>query len=228
MATRETKAQQAEKFEARLQQLEEELKAQQALTDQYRRELEAGRDDEDDELFDESAATMLYDPFDAKNPFKIIGHIEPDDEYPEGAVVGWKSPAYRERRQWRGWHPFTYGDKYTGKDGELLSKYVPDPPRRMENEKLDNYIRRGDVILARLDKRIWESRQAKRILDSQKNEGKAGSRARTVLGEGVEVVGRGVSKSHRPTGGFRPEQESTPMPEGGHRRVHPTTRPQES
>ncbi len=223
-----TKAEMQERFDARLEAMEEELRNQRELTEQYRRELEAGREDSEDDEFGESDATLLYDPYDTQNPFQICGEIEPCDEYPDGAVVGWKSPAYRERRQWRGWIPFEYGDQYTGKTGEHLTNYIPDPPPRIDGEGLDNYVRRGDVVLARLDKRIFESRQAKRVLESQRNMGKAGSRAKTVLGEGVEIVGRGVSKSQRPRGGFRPEQETTPLAEGGHRTVHQTSRPQEN
>jgi hypothetical protein len=224
----ETKAQLEERFRDRLQQIEEELAAQRALTEQYRAELEAGRDSDDDELFDESEATLLYDPFDSKNPFKVIGEIAPDDEYPNGAIVAWKSPAYRARRQWRGWVPFSYGDAYTGKNGELLTKYIPDPPPMIDHQGLDSYVRRGDVVLARIDKRIWESRQAKRVLDSNRNLGKAGSRAKTVLGEGVEIVGQGISKSQRPRGGFRPEPESAPLAPGAYRSVHHTSRSEES
>jgi hypothetical protein len=216
-----------ERHKARLEQLREELKAQSALADHYRAELEADREDSE-ELFDESEAQLLYDPYDSKNPFKVIGGIEPNQEYPEGAVVAWKSPTYRERRQWRGWVPFTYGDPYTGKNGELLTNYIPDPPPMMENTGLDDYVRRGDVVLARLDKQIWESRQAKRILESDKNLGRAGSRAKTVLNEGVEIVGRGVSKSQRPRDGFRPEQESAPLAPGGYRSTHPTSIPEGS
>lgn len=219
-----TKAELQEKFDARLKAMEEELAAQRELTAHYRAELEAGRDgSDDDELFDENQAQLLYDPYDSKNPFKVIGEIAKCDEYPDGAIVAWKSPTYRARRQWRGWVPFEYGDEFTGKNGELLTQYIPDPPPRIDNDGLDNFIRRGDVILARLDKRIWESRQAKRVMESQRNMGKAGSRAKTVLGDGVEIVGRGVSKSERPRGGFRPEQESAPLAPGAYRSTHPTS-----
>lgn len=224
MAAQKTKAEMQQEFEERRQALEAELKAQRELAEQYRRELDADRDPDDDADDIMSGAELLYDPYDSKNPFKVIGHIEPNDEYPEGAVVGWKSPTYRARRQWRGWTPFRYGDQYTGKNGEKLSDYIPDPPPMLEGTgELDNYVRRGDVVLARLDKRIWESRQAKRILDSQRNMGQAGSRARTVIRDGVEVVGRGVSKSQRPRGGFRPEPESAPLAPGAHRSNYPTT-----
>lgn len=219
-----TKAEMQASYEARLKQLEEELQAQKELREHYQTELEAGRDgSEDDTLFDESQAQLLYDPFDSKNPFKVIGEIPADDQYPSGAVIRWCSPEYRAKRTWRGWIPFEYGDDYTGKDGEHLANYIPDPPPRMDNKNLDNYVRRGDVVLARLDKRIWESRQAKRLMDSQRNQGKAGSRAKTVLGDGVEIVGRGVSRSERPRGGFRPEQESAPLAPGAHRSTHPTS-----
>jgi hypothetical protein len=224
----ETKAQIEERYQARLAQIEEELAAQRELAQHYREELEADRSDPDEELFDESEAKMLYDPYDSKNPFKVIGHIQPNDEYPEGAIVAWKSPSYRARRQWRGWTPFTYGDRYTGKNGEDLTNYIPDPPPSIDHEGLDNYVRRGDVVLARLDRRIFESRQQKRIMESNRNQGKAGSRAKTVLGDGVEIVGQGVSKSPRPRGGFRPEQESAPLAPGAHRSTHPTTNSEES
>ena len=222
-AKQPTKAEMQTAFEARMKQMEEELATQRELAAHYRTELEAGRDGTEDDLFDEDQAQLLYDPFDSKNPFKVVGEIEPCEEYPEGAIVGWKSPAYRARRQWRGWTPFEYGDEYAGKDGANLHKYIPDPPPRLDNTDLDNFVRRGDVILSRLDKRIWESRQAKRIMESQQNMGKAGSRANTVLGEGVEIVGQGVSKSQRPRGGFRPEQESAPLAPGAHRSAHPTS-----
>ncbi len=222
-AKQPTKAELQEKFDARMKQMEEELATQRELTAHYRSELEAGRDDPDEDLFDESQAQVLYDPYDSKNPFKIVGEIPKCDEYPEGAIVSWKSPAYRARRQWRGWIPFEYGDEFTGKSGEKLEQFIPDPPPRMDNATLDNFVRRGDVILARLDKRIYESRQAKRIMESQRNTGKAGSRAKTVLGDGVEIVGHGLKPSERPRGGFRPEQESAPLAPGAHRSAHPTS-----
>jgi hypothetical protein len=223
--TAKTKAELETEFATRRQALEEELNAQRELIEQYRQELAASRDSDDDGPDIEREAELLYDPYDSKNPFKVIGNIEPNDEYPDGAVVAWKSPAYRARRQWRGWKPFAYGDQYTGKHGDKLSSYIPDPPPMLQGTaELDNYVRRGDVVLARLDKRIWESRQAKRILDSERRRGQSGSRARTVIRDGVELVGEGISQSHRPRGGFRPESENAPQVPGAARSVHPTTR----
>jgi len=193
-------------FDARLAQIEEELDAQRKLTDHYRQELAAAR--EDDDTVDSVEPNVLYDPYTAKNPFKVIGEIAKDDEYPFGAIVAWKSPAYRERRQWRGWKPFAYGDKYTGKTGELLSNYIPDPPPMLAASGLvNNYVSRGDVVLSRLDKRIFESRQEKRLLDSNARMGIAGSSKKTVLGDGIELVGKGVQIVNRPRGGHRPAQD---------------------
>jgi hypothetical protein len=197
-------------FTARLAQIESELDAQRKLTDHYREELAAQREAAgDDGFIDAVEPNILYDPYTAKNPFKVIGEIVPDDEYPEGAIVAWKSPAYRERRQWRGWKPFSYGDRYTGKTGEMLSQYIPDPPPMLAaSGQLDNYVRRGDVVLSRLDKRIFQSRQEQRLLDSRERQGMAGSSRKTVLGDGIELVGTGVQRSKRPRGGFRPAPES--------------------
>ena len=195
-------------FEARLKQLEEELKLQRELTEQYREQLSA-RDDDEDDIDELEKVVLLNDPYQSQNPFKIHGEIEACDEYPSGAVLRWISPTYRERRTWRGWVPMQYGDEYTGENGELLNRYIPDPPPILANQP-DSYVRRGDVILGRIDKRIWESRQAQRLLESRKRMGKATSKARTVLGDGIELFGPGATPSRRPRGGFRPEQERAP------------------
>ena len=195
-------------FETRMQQLTEELALQRELTEHYRAEIEAQEADGTRPV-NSAEPTLLYDPFNSKNPFKIIGEIEPDKDYPEGAIVAWKSPVYRERRQWRGWKPFTYGDEYAGKKGEFLNKYIPDPPPMLAaSASLDNYVRRGDVVLSRLDKRIWMTRQEQRLLKSRERQGLHGGDQVTVLGDGIEITGEGTKQSRRPRGGFRPEPES--------------------
>lgn len=156
---------------------------------------------------------LLEDPFDNHNAFKVHGEIEPCDEYPKGAVVQWKNPEYRARRTWRGWVPFEWGDEYTGKNGELLSKYIPDPPKALQGpDRVDNYVRRGDVVLARLDKETFLARQQKRIVDSRKKMGQSTDGRTTVLADGVEIFGPGASNSRRPAGGFRPEPENANRP----------------
>lgn len=157
--------------------------------------------------------TLLEDPFDNHNAFKIHGEIEPCDEYPKGAVVQWKNPEYRARRTWRGWVPFEWGDEYTGKDGEHLHKYIPDPPKALAGpDRVDNHVRRGDVVLARLDKEIFLARQQNRIATSRKKMGQSTDGRTTVLADGVEIFGPGATDSRRPAGGFRPEPDNVSRP----------------
>ena len=194
--------------------LTKELAEYRSMVEIYREEVEAMkavRQDSGDTDTDIGPVLLHEDPFDSHNAFRVHGEIEPCVEYPHGAVVQWKNPEYRARRTWRGWIPFEWGDEYTGKKGELLTQFIPDPPKALLGpDKLDNYVRRGDVVLARLDKNIWLARQEKRILESQKRMGLAGSARKTVLSDGVEIVGPGLGDSHRPARGFRPQQESMP------------------
>lgn len=212
--------------------LSKELNEYRKMVEEYRAEMDALKADRQaDSDADEDFGPVLIheDPFDNHNAFRIHGEIEPCAEYPDGAVIQWKNPEYRARRQWRGWIPFEWGDEYTGKNGELLTKYVPDPPRALQGpDKIDNYVRRGDVVLARLDKKLYKARQEKRVLESQKRMGLAGSARKTVLSDGVEIIGRGLTDSRRPSGGFRPQQESmSPAGDAVRRTYSGPTRPAE-
>lgn len=95
---------------------------------------------------------LLYDPFDSKNPHKIVKN-------PPGYKLGWKNPHYRENhRSWRGWVPVTFDSDV----GRNLKSYLLDPPRKMAHVT-DNLVRRGDSILCTLPEKIWEARQQKRV-----------------------------------------------------------------
>ena len=94
---------------------------------------------------------VVHDPFDTQNPHRIIAN-------PPGFVLGWKNPLYRDgHRGWRGWRPVQFDDEI----GRNLSKYLLDPPRRMEHA-VDNMVRRGDTILCALEEDLWYARQLKR------------------------------------------------------------------
>lgn len=101
---------------------------------------------------------LLYDPFDSKNPHKIVRN-------PSGYVLGWKNPMYRENhRGWRGWVPVDY-DSEVGRD---LKRYLLDPPRKMAHQD-DNLVRRGDAILCMLPIDMWEARQCDRVERASRN-----------------------------------------------------------
>jgi hypothetical protein len=142
---------------------------------------------------------IVYDPYDSHDPFGILASIPPSDDYPEGRALGWKSPRYREKRGWRGWFPIEHGDSVAGENDQFLANYISDPPERMVGpDVLDNCIRRGDMVLSWIDARIWSERQHKRELLARKRTLQAGSGKTEILRDGVEIVGKGATKSHNP------------------------------
>lgn len=101
---------------------------------------------------------ILHDPFDAKNPHKIIAD-------PPGFKLGWKNPVYRDgHRGWRGWQAVEHDSEI----GRNLKRYLLDPPRRMEHA-VDNYVRRGDSVLCYIDEEMWLARQNKRLERANKH-----------------------------------------------------------
>lgn len=93
---------------------------------------------------------ITSDPFDPKNPFRIIDH-------PEDWQLSWRNPDYRNRRGWMGWIKVEWDDDI----GRDLHKYLNEVPERME-AAIDNYVRRGDTILCKLQKRYYKEREARR------------------------------------------------------------------
>jgi len=172
-----------------------------------------------DEIADK--LNVLYDPYDASNPYSIIGTIAPEPEkgFPQGQVLSWKYPRYRQIRGWRGWVPVVWDDEYCGKDGELLSNYIPDPPQRMGyQEHDDSYVRRGDLILCRLDKRIFVSRGLKMELESARQRGSLRDHEDEILSAGVKLVGAGMATDATPK---KFSQKSAHPDEGTHRTALP-------
>ena len=201
-----------ERMEQRLTELEDRLEtkdAENTLLEETIAELRLQF--EADGFDEEPKAEIERDPYYSKNPYMLIGEIPPDQAYPEGQVLGWKNEKHREqRRGWRGWNPMSYGDKYTGKDGSLLSTYVVDPPPRLEGStKMDNWVRRADTVLCRLDKRIFEARQVRRETTSKRNTVVSGSGKTKVLRDGIELVGSGLRDQARPAGGYK--RRETPL-----------------
>lgn len=192
----------------------EELQEQnQVLADtvsQLRTEMREGKTQVDRDLISE-AISVLYDPYDIQSPFRILGDIPADDEFPDGQALRWLLPRYREGK-WRGWKPLQWGDKYTGDGGEKLEGLISDSPVRMHGpDQLDSYVRRGDVILGRLDKRIWVSRQARRELEDARRRGQLRSNDKIKLGEGVYLTGEGIREDKDPKSRKRPSDPDVPF-----------------
>jgi hypothetical protein len=146
----------------------------------------------------EPKAELIHDPYDSHNALSILKEIEPNVEFPAGQVLAWKSPYYRATRGWRGWIPLQWGDEYTGENGEKLVDLIAEIPHRMaEQERQDSYVRRGDVILCRLDKNIFTARQQKRVDKSNSLRGKTGADMDVPNMPNAQIVGDGLTRSER-------------------------------
>jgi hypothetical protein len=130
-------------------------------------------------------ARLQADPYANANPYafkedenlppseRMRGFIPPDDDYPEGQILRWVNPVIREKRGLRGHIMMEWSDPYiAGKDiaetRANLAKYLPDPPDKFAHSD-DNFVTRGDSILARLDKAIFDSRQLQRQVKADAN-----------------------------------------------------------
>lgn len=175
------------------QALEEENKTLRQMIDDLRTELREGRQESDREKI-ERELQLLEDPYANQRALKIAGHVPPDSEFPEGQVLRWLNPRLREGAM-KGWVFVTKDDKYIEQIRALIGS---DAPHRYDNEDIDNYVRRKDVILGRLDKRIWDSRRKRTALESMRRRGVFESEKIEQLGPGVTISGKGLKRDSTP------------------------------
>jgi hypothetical protein len=145
------------------------------------------------------AVDLLYDPYDSHNPLHISGDIAPSEKFPEGQKLSWKSERIRQHKGWKGWIPVRWDDEF----GQNLGEYLSDAPMRMEgSENLDGYVRRGGLVLCRLDARIWNSRSAKRELKDRQQRGHDLVPTNQPLygRPGVHLTGDGMTQDQSPRG----------------------------
>lgn len=172
--------------------LREELDLYKQMVHKLQKQMDEGKGEVSrDEI--NRAMKMLHDPFDVQDPFAINGDLPPDETDPDGQALRWLAPEYRARRGYRGWKLIQWGDQYGSE--EVLSKYLNEPPARMIGpDKSDSYVRRGDLVLGRLNKRIWQSRQLKRELQSALERGVLGDGQDQYVREGLRIVGKGLER----------------------------------
>ncbi len=201
------------RMEAQFTEQIEEVKTQRDILANRLEEMEAARELAGDEL-EPLAIEMVYDPFDEQNElsFKSVevldkhgdwtGHwetvmIDADDDFPEGQVLGWKSPRVRADKGWRGWQAILFGDQYCGENGELLTKYLVNPPvpgAGKEDGDFDRHITRKGLVLARLDKRIGDARDRNSVLKGEKMRGEAHTSKTIGVARHVSLVGEGMKR----------------------------------
>jgi hypothetical protein len=118
-------------------------------------------------------ASILRDPWAGQDALAIL-------RQPPGKMLQWVAPEYRKRRGLRGWTAVRYDDAI----GREIHLYINDPPSRMQGmADLDPVVRRGDVVLAWIDKGIYD----KRILEGQR---KANKNLVGAVNAGERQVGR--------------------------------------
>lgn len=198
-------------FDSRLEAVKSDAAEKEAQMRDQIRQLEAGQPHQQGNAPKIDVA-LLYDPFDVQNAlaFKQVPVLDrhneftglyetvivpPDDEFPEGQVLGWKSPRFRADRGWQGWQPFLYGDAYTGENGELLTNYLVDPPIKGEGESdgdFDRHVRRKGMVLCRLDKRFADARDAKASLKGTQQVSPHTSGQDVPLAQHVRLTGEGL------------------------------------
>lgn len=93
---------------------------------------------------------LLSDPYSRHNPHQPVSH-------PAGKRLSWKNAKYRASRGWEGWVKVEWDDDI----GKNLHRYLNEVPDRMDGA-VDNYVRRGDVILCWLPEVYYLSRQKAR------------------------------------------------------------------
>ena len=165
-----------------------------------------------------------YDPFFAQDPYEVNGMIPPCDTFPQGQMLCWLNPIQRERTGYKGWIVMEYGDRYTGENGEKLREYgIPDPPMIMEgSQRLDSKVRRGDVVLGRLDARIHETRMRRNNEKSDVRRETLGAVNENSLRPGVTYIGHGRQLDSAPPGkGFHINMVEAPEKGTIQRRVIP-------
>ncbi len=197
----------------------EEIAIYKQMVDDLKKQLDEGKTEVTRDEINRAMET-LYDPFDIQDPYTIKAEIPPCGTFPEGQVLQWKSPEYRARRGWRGWIPMQWGDEYAP-DDEALSKYLHDTPQRMVGpDQVDSYIRRGDLILSRIDKRIKKSRDLKTELLSAQQLGAYENGQEQMIREGLRIVGKGMQRDEHPlrkTSNSRKEFDVKEAVDGVHR-----------
>ena len=133
-------------------------------------------------------AEVLRDPFDSSNALKILRN-------PPGKMLRWISAHYREMRSMRGWVPVLHDDAI----GRELSRYIDEPPPRMQGSaEMDNVVRRGDSILAWIDRGIWAKRQLKREQLANRRITSLTKQEPEQYGQHGSTVGHGLSRDANP------------------------------
>lgn len=177
----------------------------------------------------ERESDVFVDPFEDHDALVFkCDVIPPDSNWEFGRKLKWINPRLRDEIGMRGWEPVKLGDSFllaevkdieTGKVSEVagagLSKYLHAIPTRMEgSSRLDDHVRRGDLILCWIDMKIYIARMRRRDEDALKKRlmlSDEGDQYDVHGRRGAHVVGPGLTRGGDPR--QRQSSKSRYMPE---------------
>lgn len=146
---------------------------------------------------------------------KVHDTIAPDSNFEFGRKLKWINTKLRDEIGMRGWEPVKFGDSFllgevknfeTGKVKEVagakLGEYLNATPSRMEgSSRMDDYIRRGDLVLCWLDMKYYIARMRRRDEDAlkkrlqlQNNPDEFNIKGR----KGAHMIGPGLTRDEDP------------------------------
>lgn len=195
-----------------MQELQEQLNLYKKMVEDLRTEVQEGKGQVTRNAI-EDAIELLFDPYESDRPYDIAAELPGTQECPQGRVLGWKNLRWRERRGMRGWVEVRYGDEIAGDNGVNLTKYIKDPPSHMEGSaKIDSIVRRGDLALCWIDKRVFMARQLRRELEAARNRGLFENEQETLIRDGLKIFGPGLKRDNpklKTSDSFTPYEKGT-------------------
>lgn len=149
------------------------------------------------------------DSFADKNPYRIEKRLPGNDEFPDGFQLMWLNPALRNSSMgWQGWTLIQYGDSVAGENGELLAGYLGETPvREFGPDRVDNYVRKSDLILGYLPAVWFDARQAASAQESRELVDGLAQPEGEVLMEHVTSIGGGLQPDKNPNFGKKTAED---------------------
>jgi len=134
---------------------------------------------------------ILRDPYVSDRPYKIIKDLPPSPGSPKGWALGWKWPAYRDRRGWNGWEIMRWS--MVEKENIDLSEYLGEPPVRMQgSEHTDDIIRRGSDVLCRIPRHWMDEREDRKRVKRLEREKAATAEGSQRINDLATMTGPGL------------------------------------
>lgn len=134
---------------------------------------------------------ILKDPYVSDRPYKVLKDLPSSPGCPQGWALGWKWPAYRDRRGWNGWEIVKWS--LIDKENIKLGEYLGEPPIRMQGaDHIDDTVRRGSDVLCRIPRHWLDQRQEEKRIKRQKQLDNAGAGGTQRINDIASLTGPGM------------------------------------